>query len=262
MCIPNSANCVSKTQRITVQEGALAQFNIQAPKTSIVGMLTPIRITAQDAYQNPVTRTPVSYLVSVSSGKFLHEGGYKTSFTTNSFKNLNFYYQAAPLEGNAQNGNATIIITPADTNDTTSATGQLIQPIINAKPHLTINAKAVSSSGLTFTLPEKDDLYTTGTNNLKQFNLRSSQLQTVNLKILNSATNQPVAVDSDIRVSSANKLITIGTTGTKVITATTPKSNQLIFKQQGLFTLTTGQLSFYFYSNKKAGNDTLKVEIP
>ncbi|MDR0370204.1 MAG: hypothetical protein LBH96_07085 [Candidatus Peribacteria bacterium] len=101
ICPPNQTNCVKKTQKLEIKEGDLKEIIITPrEKLSARGILTPINISAFDEYNNPITRSLSEYTISTDIGEFLHEGGYKKSFKTNNFKNLNIYYQA-PLSGEA-----------------------------------------------------------------------------------------------------------------------------------------------------------------
>jgi hypothetical protein len=95
VAICNGPDCVRKNHRITVKEGNPSTFTITTKSdTSIAGILTPITIEAFDSAHNKIDRTNDEYTIKATQGTFLHEGGYKSTFTVNRFKYLNFYYRA------------------------------------------------------------------------------------------------------------------------------------------------------------------------
>jgi hypothetical protein len=166
----------------------------------VAGLLTPIKISALDANDNPITRTPQDYTISVTSGQFLHEGGYKSSFTVNKFKNLTFYYQA-PLSGTTS---AEIQIT--NTINVEGTSGKILQNVVIAKPVITLNNATVQGT-IALQLKNTDDTSYTDEKGIKQLNLTG--LQKIDIKIQDTNNGKTIAVDSEVRVRSKNNLLNI-----------------------------------------------------
>jgi hypothetical protein len=258
ICPPSSTTCVKKTYRITVQPGKLASFTITPDSpTTLAGMLTPLTITAQDANANPIDRTAEEYVISVSAGKLLYEGGYQEKFTLHNFKNLTLYYQA-PTTGNASTATIQLASTTGNVITSIQQTISLAAPSVSVNGKNLISAPAQSGS-MSITLKNTDTSFTIDANNLKQVN--EAALQKVQLQIRDSK-NQVIKVQSQVQVTSSNNLLHIGEISEKTVTKSGKNLIQKSFRKKGLFTLEDGQLSFFFYPGTVAGKETLRINIP
>lgn len=254
ICPPNQTSCVKKTQKIEIKEGDLKEIIITPKeKISARGILTPINISAFDEHKNPITRSLSEYTISTDIGEFLHEGGYKKSFKTNNFKNLNIYYQA-PLSGSETSATFKI------TTDNWETISTIKQSIITATPLISLNDTYIkNNSTQTIKLKNTDTNYTTDTNNLKQLNKASLQKIEVQLK---DEKNQTIKLNTTVQVKSINNLIKVWEIAEKTITRSQKNLKQSFFRNKTNFEIENGILTLYLQIGTKAGDEQIRITIP
>ena len=115
---------IEKVVKYTVSPGDLYRVDIEmGDKKTIAWMITPIWVVWYDKDNNEVSWWLEKYDFTVSQWRFLKDWAYQSGFSTNDFRNLNFYYQA-PLD--ARDGSVEIIQIISDRNEVIKTNNQPI----------------------------------------------------------------------------------------------------------------------------------------
>ncbi len=227
ICTPtaSSKDCVTKTQKITINPGILDTITIKPERTgdnsTVGGMMTVFEVKAFDQKKNLVDRSTETYTITADTGQFLHEGRYTTGFKVNNFKNLKFYYQAP--ENSINNSKATI----QALSDTGRVMTERKQTLLEGFPQVSYgtydsNGKQISKNldkktstftgNITLTLPPTDTTHFIDNKGIRQLNRTFNQtgLQRLDINILDK-NNKLIKVDSKVTVYNKDNLVNIGT---------------------------------------------------
>ncbi|MDR0283200.1 MAG: hypothetical protein LBI53_08200 [Candidatus Peribacteria bacterium] len=231
MCTPtaSSKDCVTKTQKITINPGTLQTITIKPERTgdnsTVGGMMTVFEVKAFDKNKNPVDRSTETYTITTDTGQFLHEGRYTTGFKINNFKNLKFYYQAPE---NSINNSKAAIQALSDTGRVMTERKQILLEGLPQVSYGTYDSngklipknldKKTFTGSIILTLPPTDTTHFIDNKGIRQLNKTFNQtgLQRLEIRIQNSS-GKLISVDGKVTIYNKDNLINIGTIAEKEV---------------------------------------------
>ena len=235
--------------KYTVSPSTLERVEIKLlDKKTIAWMLSPVVITWYDKYNNVVDWWLERYDFTVSQWRFLKDWAYQESFTTNDFRNLNFYYQA-PIDA-VDWSNAIIQI--SSSRDPSKILWTYQQKIAQANPVIKMNWNIVLQwkklmENASYKLSSDESIY-----NWRKLNV--SKLKKLEVEMRDSNWNL-VDIDSQILVTSQNWL--------NVLWQITKQQNwEEEFFETSKNYMTWGYAVIYYYPTTVAGDDIINVDIP
>ena len=241
---------LEKVIKYTVSPGELVRADIIFwDKESIAWMLTPVEVIWYDRNNNCVLWWLDKYEFTVSQWKFLKDWSYKTSFTTNDFRNLKFYYQA-PVD--AKDGSEAIMQVSNVRNSDVKITDPYVQKIVQAAPEIKLNWKII--------IKWKDSLRVSQAYRLSSVEgiywgqLNETSLQKLDIDMKNLKWNI-VDVDSQVIVTSQNGLVVIW----KV--EKNEKWENVFFETSKNY-MVDGHVTVYYYPTTEAWDDIISIDIP
>lgn len=253
--LPGSSDYVNKVIQYSVLPSSGTHFEIWMPSDfTVAWMVTPVILNWWDAYENKLWLTNERYKISVDKWEFVKDWAYVTWFTTNDFRNLNFYYHA-PLD--AENGSEAIIqvekisMNLEDLFDwKPEIVATRIQTLSEWNPQIKINNKVVLKDKdiecqSSYNLKSDESIYTNGVLNV-------SKLQKMDIDVLNLAWKS-INVTWQVIVLSKQWLVKIWDVKTEGW-----KSS---FYEASKFELSWGHLTLYYYPTTVAWDDVIYIDI-
>ncbi len=244
---------IKKVVKYTISPSNLNSVEIKFwDKKTVAWMLTPVEVIGLDKYENRVSWWLNKYDFKISTWRFLREGAYNTWFTTNDFRNLNFYYQA-PLD--AQDGSEAVfeIVESSEFDKASRGTlwtyrQRLVQWALEVKLNNNVILRWQNTEvNQSYRLWSEESIYENGKINV-------SLLQKLDLYIKDNSW-VPIDLESQVIVKAQNWLVVLwqlqkNTEGNDVFFTTT-KHN-----------MSSWHVVVYYYPNKVSWNEVIKIEIP
>ena len=239
---------LEKLIKYTVSPSLLEKIDVKFwDEVAIAWMTCPVTVAGYDKYWNQVEWWWEKFEFTVSQWRFLKDWSYQENFTTNDFRNLNFYYQA-----------------PANAVDGSKATIQIkslsskIQwtwdiKIVQTNPVVKINWETVFKGKDEITVDKVHKL-STDEGVYEWWSINVNKLQRIEVDIMD-AKWKLINYNWQISVSSKNGLFAIW----KVSKQSNWKN---IFTKTSKFGVSWGHALIYFYPTTSAWNDTISVNIP
>ena len=228
-----------------------AEIKVKDEKT-IAGMISPVEVIWYDKYNNKIDWALDKYDFTVSQWRFLKDWSYQESFTTNDFRNLNFYYQA-PLD--AADGSMAIIQVAKATDSINKQVDYLWtyqQPIAQAKPEVILNNVVILRgdelvTDQVYQLKNNEDVYV-------WWSLSVWKLQKLEVNMKDARWNL-VDVDSQIVVTSQNGLVVVWQVQDEW-------TGWLRFMETARNYMSWGHAVIYYYPTTVAWNDIINIDVP
>ena len=256
---------IEKVIKYTISPSVLDHVDIKFEDIRTVAwMITPVSVVWYDKYDNIVDWWLEKYDFTVSQWRFLKDWAYQSGFSTNDFRDLNFYYQA-PLD--AKDGSiATIQIR--------SSRGNVLwtwaQTVVQAKPEITmvVWGGRILNKKLVLKWDEKVanetyQLLPSQSSKREQWNIETFYLNwkllvdrlkpiEIDMKDLNWNI---VDLDSQVFVTSQNGLMVIWQVNKD-------GSWNDVFFETSKHNMKSGHLVLYYYPTTVAWNDAINIDIP
>ncbi|MCF7835358.1 VCBS repeat-containing protein, partial [Candidatus Gracilibacteria bacterium] len=266
ICIPNSENCVKKTQQISIIPSDIQQVQIFSPDNKIMlGSQMPIIVNGLDQYGNNVGQILKNFFISVSQGEISDGTARGSTIRFNSFKDPFIYF--APGEQTDIN-----IVDIKITGENTSISANKTITLVRGYPHMkyltsTIyqeTSNSIITGKISISLPENTEYYHfTDQFGIKQVN--QNTLPKITLEIKDSS-GKIIDIDTVVNIKSKKNVVRIGEIGYRTRTIQTGGNvidvQQLGFYGQNDLQIQSGKLDIYLYPNFKAGDDTISLDIP
>lgn len=210
-------------------------------------LLKHVKIVWYDRHNNIVDRWLNKYNFVVNQWRFLKNWMYMTWFSTNDFRDLEFYYHA-PL--NAANESEAVIQIIDSKNGQVMWTHRLNVMQVNFEVKLDENIilwNDVIETNVTRTLTEDESIYNdAGDLNLSKLHKLEIEMKDGKWKIMD--------VDSQVVVISKNGLVNIW--------QITESDWWLKFSKMSKMQMTWWKLIVYYFPTLVAGNDILEIDVP
>ena len=199
---------IEKIIKYKVSPSLLARAEIKLKdKRTVAWMISPVEVKWYDKYDNEVSWWLEKYKFTVTQWQFLKDWSYQPSFTTNDFRDLNFYYQA-PLDAVDWSVAIIQISKASDLSvvDTQDYLWTYQQPIAQGKPEVLLNNVTILKgdqleTNQAYQLKSNEDVYV-------WWRLNVWKLQRLDVYMKDAKWN-PIDIDSQIVVTSQNWLVVI-----------------------------------------------------
>lgn len=218
---------------------------------SVWWIVTPVHVRWYDVYWNKISWAFENYDFVASTWQFLYKWMYSTGFTTNEFKNLDFYYQSP------ENYDWEILIEIYKSSDTDrkNPLASKIQKAISGDLRIKLNDVEILKwkniqTDISLSLTNDEIIYKK--NNWK-VSIDPSKLQKLDIYLTDWWKN--IDVNSQVLITSKNDLVTIWQLQEK-------EDGRLVFFDANMNNLESWHCRVYYYSNKIAGDDVISIEIP
>ena len=252
---------IEKVLKYTVSPSELERAEIKVlDKKTVAWMISPVKVVWYDKYNNVVDRWMEKYKFTTTQWRFLKDWAYQDSFTTNDFRDLNFYLQV-PLD--AADGSEAVIRISNVRNPNIELADPYHQPIIQASPEVYLNWGLILKWKTQLESNQSHQLhpinYTEWASNITEVIYKGSELdlsilQKVDIDMKDNAWKL-VDLDSQIVVTPNNWFV--------VIWEVKQDENwKNYFFETNRHYMVDGHVTLYYYFSTVAGDEIINIDIP
>ncbi len=267
LCIPDTTNCVKKTQQINILPWEIQQVKlITLDNQVMVWSQMPIMIKWLDQYQNNVWQILRNFFISVSAWEISDGSARWQSIRFNNFNESNFIYYA-PLDDSWKDS-VSIVISWDATTISAHKTLDIIKwiPLVKywTSTVYQILWNSVLSWTIKFSLPWDANYYHfNDTLWVKQID--QNKLPQINLEILTTDWKS-IPITTFANIKTQNNLAKVWSIQARNRTIQTWWNTfdvqQMWFYAQNNIEIQSWKVTIFMYPNFKAWNDVLTIDIP